>query len=348
MNTVRFGLVGYGRFGAQHAKAITTADGAALTAIAAHSEDSCSRAAADYPSAAVVSDYRELVKRDDVDVVSVVVPTYLHYDVGKAALEAGKHLFIEKPMARTVEECRELVSLAEERKLSLCVGFKRRVAPIWRTVKEMVNDGAIGTPRYALIDLWRWPYRLGSGGWRYDPARVGSWILEEPVHAFDKARWYLAQCGEPDSVYAVGSSNSEERSALADNFSAIVRFEDGAHVTVTQTLSAFGHRHRVGITGTNGAILATWEGARDSDSQPRSSLEYRPRDGEEIQDIDLPPAGGEVEELREEVHAMVAAVAEGAPVPAGGTDGAWAVALCVAAEESVKTGELVRTARYRP
>ncbi len=61
----------------------------------------------------------------------------------------------------------------------------------------MIDRGAIGEPQYCLIELWRKPYRLGSNGWRYDISRVGNWILEEPIHFFDLARWYLGSLGEP-------------------------------------------------------------------------------------------------------------------------------------------------------
>ena len=61
----------------------------------------------------------------------------------------------------------------------------------------MIDAGAIGEPQYALIELWRRPYRLGADGWRYDINRVGNWILEEPIHFFDLARWYFAGVGDP-------------------------------------------------------------------------------------------------------------------------------------------------------
>ena len=69
----------------------------------------------------------------------------------------------------------------------LAIGFELRLSSVWGKVKAMLDAGAIGEPRYVLIELWRRPYRTGSDGWRYDPARVGSWILEEPIHFFDFA-----------------------------------------------------------------------------------------------------------------------------------------------------------------
>ena len=96
---IRFGLVGYGLFGSHHARAIDALPGAHLAAIAVKSEQSRATARQAHPQTAVLSDYRELAGRDDVDVVDVVVPNSLHFDVGMAALSAGKHLLMEKPMA---------------------------------------------------------------------------------------------------------------------------------------------------------------------------------------------------------------------------------------------------------
>ena len=82
----------------------------------------------------------------------------------------------------------------------------------------MIDAGAIGDPQYALIELWRNPYRPGADGWRYDIERVGDWILEEPIHFFDLARWYFAGSGEPVSVYARANALDPDRPALQDKF----------------------------------------------------------------------------------------------------------------------------------
>ena len=94
---VRFGLVGFGAWGGHHANAITVTKDAELVAIAAHSPASVERAKEAYPDAAVYADYRELIARDDLDIVDVVVPSYLHHEVAMAVLTGGKHLLLEKP-----------------------------------------------------------------------------------------------------------------------------------------------------------------------------------------------------------------------------------------------------------
>src|SRR5438093_9563095 len=111
-NPIRFGLIGYGLFGAHHARAIAAAPGAELRAIAVPSEQSQAVAREAHPTATIHADYRELLARDDIDAVNVVVPNRWHYEVGRAVLASERHLLLEKPMALTLCECDELVALA--------------------------------------------------------------------------------------------------------------------------------------------------------------------------------------------------------------------------------------------
>ena len=184
----RFGLIGYGLFGAHHAQAIANADGARLTAIAVRSEVSQAAAHQTHPDAQIHGDYHALLDSDEIDIVAVVPPNRLHYEIGRAALEADKHLLLEKPMALELGHCDELVELALARDIVLAIGHELRLSSLWGGAKQLIDDGAIGDPLHVLIKLSRFPYRQGSEGWRYEIGHVGSWILEEPIHFFDLAR----------------------------------------------------------------------------------------------------------------------------------------------------------------
>jgi myo-inositol 2-dehydrogenase/D-chiro-inositol 1-dehydrogenase len=271
-----------------------------------------------------------------------VVPSDLHFEIGSAVLESGRHLLIEKPLAIRVDHCRQLCELAESRGKLLAVGFELRLSELWGRVKELIGAGAIGEPQYALIELWRRPYRLGSQGWRYDIGRVGNWVLEEPVHFFDLARWYFTGVGDPVSVYARANSRQPNHPELQDNFAAIVQFPRGAYAVIAQTLSAFEHHQTVKITGTRGALWAEWHGALDRDHTPTFSLKHF--DGKVVDDVPLSHPAGEVFELQQEIAMVVRAVRDGMPLAAGGRDGTWAVALCQAAQESVEQGRAIAIA----
>lgn len=333
-NPLRFGLIGYGLFGAHHARAIAGTAGAELRAIAVPSEKSQALAQAAHPSAYIHGDYRELLARDDIDAVNVVVPNRWHYEIGQAVLASERHLLLEKPMALTVAHCDELVALAEKHDLVLAVGHELRVSSLWGGVKKLIDEGAIGQPRAALVELSRFPYRQGSAGWRYDRDRVGSWILEEPIHFLDLARWYLSSCGEPATVFARANARAIHDPELFDHFTATLGFADGAYAVVVQSLSAFGHHQTVKVSGTAGTIWAQWHAADARSPQPTFSLSHGL--GDQIHDVSFEQVTGELRELAQEIEAFATAIQTGAAPPCTGKDGRWSTVLCLAAEESVR------------
>jgi myo-inositol 2-dehydrogenase/D-chiro-inositol 1-dehydrogenase len=336
---VRMALIGYGAWGSCHAGAIVKTPHAELVAIAANSEESCARAAEAHPGVAIVPDYRDLLHRDDIDVCDVVLPSHLHYEVASAVLDAGKHLLLEKPMCLSIEDCRDLIARAKSQNLYLAIGHELRLSSLWSKVKELIDQGFIGEPKYVLIELSRNPYRLGSGGWRYDIDRVGNWILEEPIHFFDFARWYLSSVGEPTSVHALGNSIQPDHPELQDNFSAMVQFTGGAYAVISQTLAAFEHHQTVKVTGTKGALWASWSGAKDRTLHPTFSL--RAFDGKNVTEVPIEKITGEVFELEDQIALVADAVLRDRPLQATGEDGLWSVAMCLAAQKSVETGGAV-------
>lgn len=333
---VRFGLVGFGAWGQHHANAIDVTEGAELTAIAARSDESVAAAKAAYPDADVYGDYRELSARDDIDIVDVVVPSHLHHPVATNVLTSGKHLLLEKPMGISLAECDDMIRLANEKQRLLAVGHELRLSSMWGKAKAMIDEGFIGRPLYALVELSRNPYRLGADGWRYDLSRVGSWILEEPIHFFDLARWYLSDSGDPEKVYATANSRQPDHPELQDNFSAIMHFQGGAYAVVSQTLAAFEHHQTIKVTGTEGALWASWSGAMDRTRHPTFSL--RAFNGGDVETVAIEKPTGELFELEDQIRRMVDAISNDVPLHCTGDDGRWSVKMCLAAEESVRSG----------
>ena len=140
------------------------------------------------------------------DAVYIAVPNAFHREYAVPALERGLHVLLEKPMATTIEDCDRLIAAAAAHDRILTIGHELRLSTQWGTVKALIDAGAVGEPMYALVSLFRFPYRPGTGGWRYARDRVGSWILEEPVHFFDFLMWYFERAGDPVSVLAVGNA----------------------------------------------------------------------------------------------------------------------------------------------
>ena len=344
MSSIRFGLIGYGLFGAHHARAIASAPGAELRAIAVPSEASRAAAQAAHPQATIYADFHDLLARDDIDAVNVVVPNRWHYDVGRAVLNSERHLLLEKPMALSLAECDELIALAERHELVLAIGHELRVSSLWGGVKRLIDDGVIGRPRAALVELSRFPYRQGSGGWRYDRQRVGSWILEEPIHFLDLARWYMSASGEPVTLYAKANTRQIEAPELHDHFTATIGFADGGYAVVVQSLSAFEHHQTVKVSGTKGTIWAQWS-APDARS-PKVSFSLRYGLADDITQMTFEKPTGELLELADEVAAFVTAIQTGQPPPCRGEDGRWSTLLCLAAAESIQQQRELMLADY--
>jgi myo-inositol 2-dehydrogenase/D-chiro-inositol 1-dehydrogenase len=336
MKKVRFGLIGFGAWGSHHARAIAESPHAELVAIAVRSPERQAEARQRHPSTQVVADYHQLLDRADLEVVDVVLPSDLHFPVATDVLRSGRHLLLEKPMALRLADCEELNRLARERQRLLAIGHEFRLSSLWGKVKEMIDAGAIGEPLYALIELWRNPYRTGADGWRYQLNRVGNWILEEPIHFFDLARWYFSFAGTPTSVFARANARRPDHPELQDNFSAILNFPQGAYALISQTLSGFEHHQVAKITGTGGALWASWSGAMDRTFHPTFSLKYF--DGKQTSDVSITKITGEVYELNDEIGQVAQAVRGCGAVAATGEDGLWSVKMCLKAQESVERG----------
>ena len=331
---VRFGLVGFGAWGQFHAQSIAGNPEAELVAIVAPSVASREAAAKAHPAARIFADHRQMLAEVRIDLIDVVTPSHTHLEIATDALNAGCHVLLEKPMALRVEDCRTLVQLAQARGRQLAMGHELRLSPLWGEIKGVIERGVIGEPHYVLVELLRRPYRLGAAGWRYDHPRVGSWVLEEPIHFFDLARWYLEGAGEPVEVFAYGNSRDATRPELYDNFSAMFRCANGAYAVISQTLAAFEHHQTVKVTGSKGAAWAGWSGALDR--APEASSFLKVFDGERVEDVKLGKPSGEVFELREEIARCVQMVRGEAVPAANGRDGLWATGLCLLAEESIR------------
>lgn len=331
---IRFALLGYGAFGRAHARAIQAVDGIELVAIAEGSPKGREEGGEALKNVRFYQDYNDLIDEVDCDVIDIVMPNHLHYDAAKRALEAGRHVLLEKPMTLNVADCLALEKLADEKERILRVGHEFRLSSLWGRVRELIDEGLVGDPLYVLVELSRHPYFQGSDGWRYDINRVGDWILEEPIHFFDLARWYLESAGEPESVFALASSAQVDHPELQDNLSALIRHPGGAYAVVTQTLSAFEHHQTVKVTGSKGAIWASWGGTMGRSLDPEFQMKIS--DGKEVQTLKIEKMPGELYELRTQIERMAAGVRGEDVRLATGADGRYAVALCQAAGLSVR------------
>ncbi|MFN2321647.1 MAG: Gfo/Idh/MocA family protein [Trueperaceae bacterium] len=334
---LRVGLIGAGRWADVHRGTFHRA-GATLVAVATGSEAGAARVRADWCVPAT-TDLDALLAMD-VEAVIVASPNDLHAAQARRALAAGKHVLVEKPMALTLADADALVADARASARVVAVGHAMRVFQLFERVKRLLDAGRVGEPLHLGLDLWRRPHSAGAGGWKTDPTRLGSSILEEPVHYLDLARWYL---GDPTEVLA-WSSSRPGRAALHENLDVRLRFApalDGGDrwARVARSIAAAGHRIDLTLVGTDASLRGHWAGAMDRDPEPEVRLVLHHAGGDEVQDV--PSATGHAHDLVRQTRAFVRAVQEGTPVPATAEDGRAAVALCLAVEASLASGAAV-------
>jgi myo-inositol 2-dehydrogenase/D-chiro-inositol 1-dehydrogenase len=330
------GLIGYGLWGRHHAEAIVKAPEADLAAIACQTEATATAASERFPDLPVYRQIGDLLKDASIEAVDIVVPNHLHEEIGVAALEAGKHVLLEKPMALSVAACDRLNAAAAASGRVLTIGHEFRLSTQWGRIKSLIDEGAIGAPLYAMVSLSRFPYRPGSGGWRYDRDRVGSWILEEPVHFFDSVMWYFEALGDPSSLIAFGNSRPRggtDRAAMSDNFTTVMRWPGGQYAVINQTLAAFEHHQVMEIVGTAGAIRTWWSGAEDRTRSPSFELKVKRAGADKVEVVEL-GASGELFELEEELRLVVNAFRRGKPIVSG-EEARKRILVCLEAERAL-------------
>jgi myo-inositol 2-dehydrogenase/D-chiro-inositol 1-dehydrogenase len=332
---MKVALAGFGAWGQMHARALSRIEGAALAAIYCHGDASASAAARSHPEVPRFRSYEEMLARAAADCVIVAVPNSQHASFAVGALDAGRHVVLEKPLGLTLAECDAVAAAAKAAGRQVVVNHELRVSHQWGTVHRLIAEGEVGRLVHQHISLFRHPFRPGSGGWRRDPARVGSWSLEELVHFVDLALWFARASAPPARVTAWASGGE-----LPDTVSAVVEWADGATAMIGQCLAGFEHHTLVEIAGEEGAIRTWWAGASARTETPEFALSVKRRGAAAPERIEVPHSGEafELEMLLRQALAMFAGRQAGGAGSLLATlaDARAAVALCLAIERGAR------------
>lgn len=309
---MRIGLVGYGGWGRVHAGAIAAIPELSLAAVVCGDEASAKAAAAEHPGVAVHRDLGALLRDPAIELVDIVTPNHLHAAMALAAIDAGKHVLLEKPMATTLADAERLVAAVERSGNYLGVGLQLRVSKQWGRVRDLIAEKAIGRVRFANLTLFRRPFRGGADNWRHTSAHVGSWILEELIHHIDLVLWYFRERGLPIEVSADGVP-SPLGAGMHDASTCTLRFADGAYAVLSQCLGGFEHSLMLEIAGDGGALRTWWSGAMDRSQTPDFELKLQ-RAGAAEAEIVAIEKSGEVFELEEQLRRLVTDVPRRTPL----------------------------------
>lgn len=198
--TIRTGIVGYGLSGRVfHAPFVDIVDGYELASISTSRPESIELAGKRYPDASIVPDGEGIINNPDLDLVIVTSPNTDHYKWAYEALNAGKHVVVEKPFTVTVDEADKLIDLAKNKGLILTVYHNRRFTSDTKTVKKLLDAGMLGDIVEYETHFDRYRPEPREGAWR-EEALPGSGILYDlGSHLIDQALWFF---GMPKSVTA--------------------------------------------------------------------------------------------------------------------------------------------------
>ena len=331
METVGVALIGSGRMGAFHAETLARRlPQARLAAVADPAPGAAQRLAGALGTDRAYTDVAQLWDDPGVDAVVIAAPARSHADLVVAAAAAGRHVFCEKPMAVTLAEADRAIDAARAAGVVLQVGFNRRFAADWAAARGLLDAGTLGTPRL-LRSLTRDP-----GG--FDPARVlpDTIFLETLIHDFDTLR-FLNPGAEAVEVSAVADALVEPAwrdRGLLDTAVVTVRFDNGAMAVAEACFEAsYGYDVRGEVLG-SGGMASMGDGRRTgmAFSGPAGRLVETVRGDQELF----------LEAYTAELDAFVAAVRAGTPAPVTGEDARAALAIALAAAQSVRTGRPVR------
>jgi predicted dehydrogenase len=191
---IRLAHVGYGYWGRNLLRVFASAKNAKVVACCEVNPEARKKVAAGYPQIELCDDYAALLQRDDIDAVILATPAEMHYEQTLAALKAGKHVFVEKPLTRTIAEAEEVVGLAKTKNLTLMVGHTFLFNDAVQWVKDYIDSGEMGEIYYSYFQ------RLNLGRVRQDVNAL--WNLAP--HDISIALYWFGE--NPDKINAHGVS----------------------------------------------------------------------------------------------------------------------------------------------
>jgi myo-inositol 2-dehydrogenase/D-chiro-inositol 1-dehydrogenase len=254
---LKVGIVGLGRLGQRHAENLSTRiAGAELVAVCSPLPEELKWAKDVLQVPNLYSNYADLLSHRGLDVVFLVTPTSLHSQQIIQALKSGKHVFCEKPLSLSLDDCYSVsAESAQHKHLKVMVGFVRRFDASYQSAHSKIQKGGIGTP--FMVYSQTCDQHDPDGFFVKFAANSGGIFLDCSVHDIDLARWLL---GNPRAVRVYASGTRAVHQGLdqyqdVDNGVAICEFEDGKMATfyASRTM-AHGHDTVTEITGTNGRL----------------------------------------------------------------------------------------------
>ncbi|MEM1601637.1 MAG: Gfo/Idh/MocA family oxidoreductase [Candidatus Bathyarchaeia archaeon] len=254
MRKIKFGVIGLKGVGQTHINEIANIEGAELTAVADINEEVGKFVSSKY-NVKWYKNYEDMLAMEDLDAISICTPHFLHFPMVMKALNYGKHVLVEKPMAITVKEADQMIEEARRRGLKLGVVYQRRTDPTYQKIKEMISQGEIGRIYRACMEVctFRSQAYYDRDAWRGKWATEGGGVLiNQTIHQIDILQWLVGKpvevCGKIGTFY----HNVE----VEDIASAVIKFENEAHGVIQVTTIDPINFERFEICGEKGKIVS--------------------------------------------------------------------------------------------
>lgn len=327
--TIKMAVIGTGGFGQSHIAGINESDGVELAAICDVNEEIVIEQSKKF-GVPYYTDYKELLKDENIDAVSVATPDFLHCEIVEDALRAGKHVLCEKPLALNLDHCKRMISAAKKYDKIFMVGQICRYTPSFAKAKQLCDNGEIGDIYFMESEYAHDYSGMPADSWRRRPDRHG--LVGGGCHAVDLIRWFV---GDPEEVFGYSNHMMLPEWPTADCTVGIMKFKSGAIGKVfCSTGCKRNYTMRTVIYGTKGTIIM--DNTTPSITLFKERCEGHQYDFTNSINIPVPVAN---HNIKNEVSDFISLVTGGGTAIVNAEQGASTVSVCVSIIKSCESGQ---------
>jgi len=254
MKRLRFAIIGCGQNATKHGDAALNIPYLDLIAVCDRNKEKAENFANTYKAKKVYTDYRELLEKEKLDLVAISTPHILHPEIARESLEHSVNVLVEKPLALSSKEAKDLCLLADKLSLKLGMVAQMRYNPLIEITQKAVDSGALGRLFLGSVHmLWHRPQEYFENSWRGTKLYDGGMVFNMAIHYIDIL---LSFFGKVESIHAIKDTFTH-RIEIEDTAIAIMRFENGALATFEGSFSIYPSNIETSISifGETGSIV---------------------------------------------------------------------------------------------
>ncbi|MBM7570294.1 Gfo/Idh/MocA family protein [Aquibacillus albus] len=339
---LKVAIIGAGAISQAHVKAyLAFEDRCEIVAISDIYADKAQKKAEENDlNIAIYEDYQKLLEQEDVDLISVCTPPYTHAQIAIDALNAGKHVLVEKPMASSLEECDAMNEAAEKNNKILSIIAQNRFTTPMMKLKHVLETQLMGPIVHTQVDSFWW-----RGHSYYDLWWRGTWekegggcTLNHAVHHIDIFQWMN---GMPSEITAVTSNTSHDNAEVEDLSVAIAKYDTGALAQITSSVVHHGEEQQLIFQGKKARVSVPWKLKASNAKENGFPVENKELE-EELQQVYESQKDLTYEGHAGQINDVLTSIEEGREVLVDGKQGRQTLELITAIYESSSFGKTVK------